>query len=87
LITIRLSFCLGFSSKAERKLMAGQSTILLDNWHTIFRGTDKQQLTAEHIAGQPMDISTGELSEFCDGDAVAAIPADRTFIVDCWMAH
>jgi hypothetical protein len=52
----------------KRQLMAGNSTILLDNWHTIFRGSDKQQLTGLLLNGCDMARDFGALQPNAQGE-------------------
>ncbi|HEV2960791.1 MAG TPA: DUF3631 domain-containing protein [Candidatus Angelobacter sp.] len=83
-MTILRAFCAcpwwaaGVSSAAfKRKLTAGQSTILLDNWHTIFRGTDKQQLTGFLLSGCDLARDFGSLQP--DSQGVPAPDGLETF--------
>jgi hypothetical protein len=57
-MTILRSFCArpwwaaGVSpSTFKGKIAADHPTVLLDNWHTLFRGTDKQQMTGFLLSG------------------------------------
>jgi hypothetical protein len=38
-------------STLTRKIIADRPTVLLDNWHTTFRGSDKQQITGFLLSG------------------------------------
>src|SRR5205807_6889635 len=57
-ITILRSLCAqpwwaaGTSPSAlKKKVINEHPTVLLDNWHTIFRGADKQQMTGFLLSG------------------------------------
>ena len=41
-------------SAFKRKITAERPTVLLDNWHTVFRGADKQQMTGFLLSGCDM---------------------------------
>jgi hypothetical protein len=53
----------GVSSSAfKHKLLAEHPTVLLDNWHTVFRASDQHQLTGFLLSGcdRTRDLGTGQ---------------------------
>ena len=55
-------------SDFKRKLLAEHPTVLLDNWHTVFRGSDKHPLTGFLLSGcdRTRDIGAGRLDPYGD---------------------
>jgi len=67
------------SSTLTRKIIADRPTVLLDNWHTTFRGSDKQQITGFLLTGcrnfQPFSLMEGSSrSGFCTREVEVFCP-------------
>ncbi|HEV2964511.1 MAG TPA: DUF3631 domain-containing protein [Candidatus Angelobacter sp.] len=58
----------GISPSAfKHKFMEDQPTVLLDNWHTIFRGSDKQQITGFLLSGCDRSRDVGSIQPNSEG--------------------